>query len=235
MNFKKVKLKQNQRLFFVSDIHGEIDFLLESLDFLGFVIGKDLCICAGDLVDRGSESLKTLLFFLKDTTGSFISTIGNHDKFLIDQDYENQIYNGGHWILDLQHDDRTLLGDMIESSMFYALEIQTESVSIGVVHAEIPEEFETWDYFVSNLNNHRLKQESVWNRNFVEYLDSTFYNSKNVQGIDYVIHGHTPVKEPLWVANRLHIDTGLVYGKHLTIAEFANNKFKFNSFKLDSH
>lgn len=232
MNFKKITLKPDQRLFFVSDIHGEIKHLLDSLYSLGFVIGKDLCVCAGDLVDRGSESLETLLFFLQDKTGSFISTIGNHDKFLIDQDYECQLYNGGQWILDLQYEERGILGRNVESSMFYALEIQTETASIGVVHAEIPEEFETWDYFVSQLGNKTLRQEIVWNRNFVEYSESKFYNKKYVQGIDYVIHGHTPVKEPLWVANRLHIDTGLVYGKHLTIAEFVNNTFKFDSFKL---
>ncbi len=98
--FKKIEVKKDERLFFCSDIHGEIDFLLSSLDQLGFIIGKDKLVHAGDLIDRGKQSFKTARFFCTNTTGSFFSVVGNHDLFAIEQDYNIWFFNGGQWILD---------------------------------------------------------------------------------------------------------------------------------------
>ncbi len=36
------------------------------------------------------------------------------------------------------------------------------------------------------------------------------------RGSALVVHGHTPVAEPLWINNTVNIDTGCVYGGHLT-------------------
>ena len=82
------------------------------------------------------------------------------------------------------------------------------------------ESYTSWGEFLGKLedNNPCAKQSAVWGRDFVEYKDCEEYQ-KPLSGVDLLIHGHTPVKAPLKVGNRLHIDTGLVYGKHLTIYE----------------
>ncbi len=40
------------------------------------------------------------------------------------------------------------------------------------------------------------------------------------RGKALVVHGHTPVSEPLWLNNTVNIDTGCVYGGHLTALRY---------------
>lgn len=114
----------------------------------------------------------------------------------------------------------------------YAIEVEHQGLKYGVVHAGIPEGL-TWDEFIHALedNSPTVKFECVWLRNYIEYKDWEEYK-KPLEGVDFTIHGHTPVKEPLMVGNRLHIDTGLVYGKYLTITEAIDGDFKHHTFNL---
>ena len=40
------------------------------------------------------------------------------------------------------------------------------------------------------------------------------------RGKALVVHGHTPVSEPVWLNNTVNIDTGCVYGGHLTALRY---------------
>lgn len=236
--FKKLDVKDDSRLLFCSDIHGELGFLLESLNKIGFEKGKDILVHAGDLVDRGTESLKTAQFFCNDSSGSFHSILGNHDMFSINQNYDLWFLNGGQWILDdlPDHDDKMEFSEMMKT-LPLIIEVNHKGYTFGVTHACVPYEFENWQDFVefskSDIND-GLIEEITWTREFVEYRNNKFYTKAFINGVDYVIHGHTVVKEPTFVANRLHIDTGLVYGKYLTIAEFVNGEFVFHKFSKDN-
>ncbi len=118
----------------------------------------------------------------------------------------------------------------------FILEVRKSDVCIGVTHACVPYEFESWSDFVNfavNNKNKGLLHEVVWQREFVEYKDNDLYKNSIVLGVDFTVHGHTPVKDPLLVGNRWHIDTGLVYGKYLTIAELVNNELVFHKFKKE--
>lgn len=236
--FKKLVVSEDAGLFFCSDIHGEISFLLNSLESLGFKKGKDILVHAGDLIDRGTESLKTARFFCNDKSGSFYSVLGNHDLFAIEQDLENWVFNGGQWVLDdlPTHEDRLEFSEMMKQLPFI-IEVETKDNLIGVTHACVSYEFESWQDFVKQAVQNPSKEllhEIVWQREFVEYKDNGFYKNSIVLGVDFTVHGHTPIKQPLFVSNRLHIDTGLVYGKYLTIAEFKNSNFEFTAFKKDN-
>ena len=232
--FKKVVVDSNSRLFFCSDVHGELTFLLDSLNSIGFKVGSDVLIHAGDLVDRGTESFKTARFFCNDNSGSFYSILGNHDMFSINQNYELWFLNGGQWILDElpTHEEKLLFSEMMKR-LPLIMEVEHKNSTIGVTHACVPYEFENWKDFVefskSNIND-GLIEEITWQREFVEYKNNKFYTKAFINGVDYTVHGHTVVKEPTFVANRLHIDTGLVYGKYLTIAELVDGQFVFHSF-----
>ena len=230
----KIEVPDHSRLFFCSDIHGEISFLLKSLGSLGFIQGKDTLIHAGDLIDRGTESFKTARFFCNDDSGSFYSVLGNHDMFAIHQNFYLWFLNGGRWILDElpTQEDKTLFGEMIKK-LPLIIEVQHKDSLIGVTHACVPYEFENWKDFVEyTVNNHNsgLIEEITWQREFIEYKNNPFYKNSTVLGVDFTVHGHTVVKEPTFVANRLHIDTGLVYGKYLTIAELVDGEFVFHKF-----
>lgn len=238
MNVKR--LNSTGRLFFTTDIHGELPTLLHGLKELGFIEEEDLLVCAGDLIDRGRYNLDTAYFFLDKTNDPFDayhSVLGNHDLFSFDnqgynKDFACWLMNGGKWAFtEIPEEDRKLLGyDMM--NLPYAIEVEHQSLKYGVVHAGVPDEL-TWDEFILALenNNPAAKFECVWLRDFVEYKDHEGYQAPLV-GIDFTIHGHTPVKEPLMVGNRLHIDTGLVYGKYLTITEAVDGKFIHHKFGL---
>ena len=231
------KLKSTGRLFFVSDVHGEIGVLLKGLDTLGFQEGVDLCVHAGDLIDRGSDSLGTLDFFINDETDSYHTVLGNHDVFAMENNTEENgglwAYNGGVWAFtDHTQEERDVIARKV-ICFPYVIEVEHQGKHFGVVHAAVPQDIKSWGEFMGlmEVGNKNLLFEIVWNREYVEYSNCKDFQIP-LEGIDYTVHGHTPVKEPLMVGNRLHIDTGLIYGKHLTIAEFVNGEFKFYKFDI---
>ena len=232
------KLKSTGRLFFVSDVHGEIGVLLKGLDALGFQEGIDLCIHAGDLIDRGSDSLNTANHFLNDDTQSYFSVLGNHDVFAFENNTEETMglwyINGGQWAVDATQGQRDAFGARMKK-LPYVIQVEHQGKLFGVVHASVPQDFKDWNTFIENVEYASVKspifQEITWDREFVEYSNCNDFQIP-LAGIDYTVHGHTPVREPLMVGNRLHIDTGLVYGKHLTIAEFVDGDFKFYKFDI---
>jgi serine/threonine protein phosphatase 1 len=228
-NVLEFDVENSRRVIFVSDIHGEIDWLLHGLKQIDFKIGHDVCICIGDLIDRGSNSYKTAKFFLDDTSGSFFASLGNHDVFTFSNDPDLWIYNGGYWAFtELDDTERLLLGQEL-STLPYAIEVTHKGKVFGCVHASVPYEFTSWEDFVDCLENDNaaLKKECVWDRNFIEYHNNPHYNTV-VEGVDFTIHGHTPIKQPMIIGNRVHIDTGLVYGKYLTLAEFVDSYWVFH-------
>lgn len=234
---KYITVDEESRLFFVTDIHGEVGTFLSGLESLGFEVGKDICVCAGDLIDRGRSSLDTASLFLNNTSGSFHSVLGNHDVFAFENN-DNEtgglwLMNGGSWAFDdMNQHLRNLFGEEMKK-LPYAIEVNYGYLKVGVTHASVPEDFSTWQDFIEMLtpDNKGLKFNVVWDRNFVEYSHCDDYQTP-LYGVDFTIHGHTPVREPLKVGNRWHIDTGLVYGKHLTIAEVVGQSLKFHKFKL---
>ena len=69
-------------IYAIGDIQGCYDSLMRLLDRISFNPNKDILWIAGDLVNRGSNSLATLRF-LKDLEGSAICVLGNHDISLL--------------------------------------------------------------------------------------------------------------------------------------------------------
>ncbi|EPZ43806.1 hypothetical protein [Alicyclobacillus acidoterrestris] len=61
-------------------------------------------------------------------------------------------------------------------------------------------------------NSHFKEQderELLWSRN-MEFIPQEYRDNKRI------VHGHTPVPNPLILVDRINIDTGCVYGGHLT-------------------
>lgn len=223
-NVLKVKANDSGRMFFMSDIHGELPTLLSALKSLSFDSEVDNLVCAGDLIDRGSFSRLTAEWFIDKhfSDENTYSVLGNHDVFAFDDSMEDcWMLNGGIKTLRefTTYEERISWGDSI-SELPYAIEVGWRGGLFGVVHAGVPESFKSWQDFYDTLDqgNTNLEQECVWMRDYVEFAKCNGYQEP-LEGVDMLIHGHTPVKEPLLVGNRLHIDTGLVYGKYLSIVE----------------
>ena len=83
------------RYFFVSDIHGQLDKLLEALAAAGFSVQNDTIVSVGDAFDRGKQNPQVLDFLLG--CPHRILLWGNHDRRLKElasgsmaQDYDRQ-------------------------------------------------------------------------------------------------------------------------------------------------
>lgn len=73
------------RYLFVSDVHGEYDKMIASLNAAKFNRNTDTLVCLGDMFDRGAQSREVLEFILN--LPNCIIVWGNHDLRLRDLVY----------------------------------------------------------------------------------------------------------------------------------------------------
>lgn len=201
--------------YVVGDIHGKYSQLELHLEEIGFNGDVDRLFCVGDLIDRGDENHRAVEFLVKPW---FYSVIGNHEEMTIPvvadpyqctQTYlamrANQDVNGNKWFLDLPNRVQIMYLAMF-MQLPYLIEIEgPNNTKIGIAHAEIPTI--SWQEIVDS-NNERDKHTLIWGRNLARmYRDQGIKNYSKVQDIDLVVHGHSVVKEPVKIGNRLLIDT----------------------------
>ena len=65
VNTRALSLRPGQRLIAVSDIHGNLRLFNKLLDQVRYTPGSDVLVLAGDLIEKGPQSLDTLRFIMK--------------------------------------------------------------------------------------------------------------------------------------------------------------------------
>ncbi len=210
--------------YIVGDIHGCFVELQEELDKLGFNPETDRLFCVGDLVDRGPNSLDALEWLKKDW---FKPARGNHEQMAIDfgtytgMDPHTYEYNGGKWFVDL-NDCKKAEVKFAFNELPFMIELEANIGKIGIIHAEVPGG--DWE-LAKNMEVYAGKPTeafanvALWARDRVRYNVTT-----NIKNIDYVIVGHTPMKQMKVLGNVIYIDTGACFKGKFTILR-ANDLF----------
>ncbi len=211
--------------YVVGDIHGMFSLLESQLEKLGFDIEYDRLFAVGDLIDRGPESYRILEFLDKPW---FHSIKGNHEMMLIEAKHKKTHYrswiknNGGEWWEDIDAMTQVTIRERL-AQLPVAFEIASNIGKIGIVHADVPVGL-SWQKIVHSIHtDEEIRDYLMWSRNRIKYIQLTG-ETIPVDGIDLVIMGHTPLKEPLHVCNLYYIDTGAAFIQnedlgHLTIIQ----------------
>lgn len=211
---KRVGRNTQGRDFIVGDIHGHFTKLQAHLDAIGFDPDKgDRLFSVGDLVDRGPESEASLQWL---ALPWFFPVAGNYEDMAIrwpngNMDAGNYMANGGTWNVTKTRDQSLVFADAF-AELPIAIELETSRGLVGIVHAGCP--LKRWDDFVAALKDGALPKSkrsalvdaAQWDRRRIEAYEDGF-PMPPVENVRAVVVGHTPLREPAWCANVLHIDT----------------------------
>ena len=196
------------RIFVIGDIHGCYERLKTLLKKL-HIKNNDMLIFLGDYIDRGTDSKKVVEEVINLRSQYHIITLlGNHEKMLLDilqksLPIEMWLFNGGETtLLSYGIKKYNISSDLFPPEhieFFKSLLPYYEMDNYIFVHAGLKPNIPLGKQSIDDL---------VWIRDEFIYSDCDFGK--------VVVFGHTPLAEPLFLKNKIGIDTGAVYGGKLT-------------------
>lgn len=197
--------------YFVGDIHGYYDLLIDRLNEIGFKPHCDRLFSTGDLIDRGPDSLSCVRLIDQPW---FFAVRGNHEDMLLSASKiseENAVYK--HWFSYskwfLEPTMKPFQSEILErlGKMPYFRTIKTEDATFGLVHA-------AWEgSWLHAQTKTALTDKEIGMAIWLRFGHDNF---NHIDGVDWVVCGHQNVETPVKVANFLCIDTVLRASK-LTI------------------
>ncbi|WP_292992314.1 metallophosphoesterase [Pantoea sp.] len=202
-----------RRIWVAGDIHGCRRELEAQLQHHQFDPQQDLLISVGDIIDRGPDSLGCLALLDEPW---FRCVRGNHEEMALSalQGQEMALWrmNGGDWFFGLRGAALIAARHALRRcrALPLILHLQLGERIIVIAHADYPAR----EYA---LNKPLDWQQVVWSRERLEGLESG--DQAGIRGADAFYFGHTPLKQPLTIANLHYIDTGAVFGNHLTMLQ----------------
>lgn len=202
------------RDFYCGDLHGMYTPLRDALDRQAFNPRLDRLFCAGDLIDRGPDSLACLALLEEPW---FFAVRGNHEALLLESVLKRDRkagaawqLNGGDWARDL--DDTLLLNlaQRIEARMPLVLEVDNPDFHISLCHASYP--LPDWNDRQLIESDPELSRHLLWSR-------SGFRSNqpRQIAGTDCMVYGHSIVDRPRPLGNQLYIDTGAYLSGRVTL------------------
>ncbi|MBP5296961.1 MAG: metallophosphoesterase [Bacteriovoracaceae bacterium] len=208
-----------EKIFAIGDIHGCAGELRQLINKLPLDENCTL-VFLGDYIDRGERSKEVVDMVLAlQRKFRVVALMGNHEKMLLDflanaksPEAASYVFNGGNATLGSYGESSGLYHFPEHHLHFFKnLRLFWETPSYIFVHAGLP------DCPIEDLNKEDHSSDFLWIRE--NFFNSTFKWSK------FIIHGHTPKKNPVLTPQRINIDTGCVFGGHLTAIELPSKKF----------
>lgn len=211
--YQRIEGNKWRHIWIMGDLHGCYQQFLTQLRMLRFDPWQDLLICVGDLIDRGPDSLSCLQLLQKSW---FQSVRGNHEQMALDAlstgEMSTWFVNGGAWYTHLSGEEHKLAGQALKScaQLPLILELHCSSGVNIIAHADYPAVQYEW---LQPVDQDAL----LWNRGRINRLLSG--KGDAIRGADHFWFGHTPLKRRFDSENLHFIDTGAVFGGHLTLVK----------------
>lgn len=213
MLYQKVNAQMWRNIWVVGDLHGcraQLDAQLLKRDFNK---QQDLLLSVGDLIDRGPDSPGCLALMQEPW---FRCVRGNHEQMALaaldGRDQTLWMMNGGEWFWQLKGAAliaaRHALKRCAELPLILHLDFGDRVVVIA--HADYPASHYA-------LGKDVDWQQVVWSRDRLGRHQRG--SSAHIDGASDFYFGHTPLEQPLNVANQHYIDTGAVFGNRLTLVK----------------
>lgn len=240
--YKHLVVPDEVDLFVVGDLHGVFSLYKQAEKELG-IKKEDYVISLGDLTDRGDENFKCVMEFTQYPNRHAI--MGNHDDMMVKAFCEGSeewrgcwVQNGGDTVLEeVGVEGAVALATMMQQFPVI-LTVEHRGKTLAFIHAEYPVELvnirpQDVDKFQGTSDFPVILEKLVWGRNIINNILAG-KQIREVQGVDYIFHGHTPVKKPVMHGNRVYMDTGAVFCGKLTFAYFnSSEELKFYTTQED--
>jgi serine/threonine protein phosphatase 1 len=207
-------------IYAIGDIHGCLAHLMNLMDLVNPDLDQHQLVFVGDYVDRGPDSFGVVDYIIdlkkKYNPENIICLMGNHERmflnFLQGQEEMFFLLNGGretlisYWGDQWEQQERRLPPE--HADFFRTLKFYYETDDFIFVHGGL----------LPGLPLEGQSEEDLlWIRK--EFILSEFDFGRRI------IFGHTPVRAPLVLPNKIGIDTGAVYGNKLTCVLLPEEKF----------
>lgn len=229
-------LPQGQRVYAIGDIHG----CLDQLQALHQAVAQDLAerptadavlIHVGDYVDRGPDSAGVVALLAAGPPVKDLPTInlmGNHEHMMLDALSSGQAEAAELWLGNGGADTLFSWGVPRQVKQAdWAARIPRPLLlflrDLALMHREGPYLFVHAGIRPGVRLSQQARQDLLWIR-------EPFLSAKGDLGGEpgmVVVHGHTPVREPVVRPNRIGIDTGAVMGGVLTCAVLEEDRLGF--------
>jgi serine/threonine protein phosphatase 1 len=234
-NVLHLPANEDGRDFIIGDLHGCYDELLAAMIYVKFNYEKDRMLCVGDLIDRGRKSYECLKLL---DNPWFYSTLGNHEEMM----YESLMTGdpelikqwrkyGGNWAWDWNFvatvDRRQLVLKYIQK-LPLIITVGEGKDRYNILHAELhdsltpitDENIDKWEWKSNPLY---IRERLLWSRAMIE--GKLYYKAHEIQkGLSITYCGHTVQDEVVRKGAQVYIDTGIVFGDHLTMVEHKTQK-----------
>jgi serine/threonine protein phosphatase 1 len=224
---KKPRLPEGIRVYAFGDIHGRADLLKEMFtvidaDLARNPVHRPIHVFLGDYVDRGPDSAVTLDLLIE--RGRHFETVclkGNHEAYMLEvlrdpgKLAEWRKFGGLPTLMayGLQPSLNPDAEEQIE--LIQTLAKYMPETHLRFLESLLPS-FVCGDFFFVHAGvrpgvplKEQTEADMLWIRD--EFLDSRENFGK------FIVHGHTPVREPDIRPNRINIDTGAYATGNLTL------------------
>jgi len=211
-----------RKLYAISDIHGCYDQLIHLLDQIPPLGPDDKIIFLGDYIDRGPKSYEVVQHLLQLPKESTIFLKGNHEDLLLEY-IEGDYGAYTCWIRNGGEETIKSYNNAVGGSNDEEFQIPQEHLDF---YRNLILFYETEHYFFvhAGLNPYRSltdqsKEDLLWIR------DPFILSKKKLPTDRKVIFGHTPLKSPLVMEDKIGIDTCCFMTGRLTCLQLPDEKF----------